>query len=321
LKSRSAGFQPAIVLLVALDLIVFSSGRLFNTIDLKGDPGIGYDNFEGYPEVPQRLRQLVNQSVPPWRIDTINASIDWTHGAPLFEIPTANGDDPFALLRYMQFRTSFTGGERWGRYYEVCNPDSPLLKFLNVRYVMSRVPLATPGALIYREDLPGNVVYENPYPLPRFGLVNRVIHARDAAAALGVLRSPSFDPRLEAVVEGIAEGAPPLATLLRDSHVKVVRYEPREVVLETDSIGPAFLVTSEAYYPGWRAQVDGRDALLYLTNVAFRGLPIPSGHHRITMRFDPRILGWSALISLAGLVLLGAGFIRPEPRKPGALTV
>jgi hypothetical protein len=321
LKSRSAGFQPAIVLLVALDLIVFSSGRLFNTIDLKGDPGIGYDNFEGYPEVPQRLRQLVNQSVPPWRIDTINASIDWTHGAPLFEIPTANGDDPFALLRYMQFRTSFTGGERWGRYYEVCNPDSPLLKFLNVRYVMSRVPLATPGALIYRDDLPGNVVYENPYPLPRFGLVNRVIHARDAAGALGALRSPSFDPRLEAVVEGIAEGAPPLATLLRDSHVKVVRYEPREVVLETDSIGPAFLVTSEAYYPGWRAQVDGRDALLYLTNVAFRGLPIPSGHHRITMRFDPRILGWSALISLAGLVLLGAGFIRPEPRKPGALTV
>ena len=321
LKSRSAGFQSAVVLLVALDLIVFSSGRLFNTIDLKGDPGIGYDNFEGYPEVPQRLRQLVNQSVPPWRIDTINGSINWAHGAPLFEIPSANGDDPFALLRYMQFRLSFTGGERWGRYYEVFDPDSPLLKFLNVRYVISRVPLAAPGKLIYREDLPGNVVYENPNPLPRFVLVDRVIHASDAAAALRILRSPDFDPRHEAVVEGIAEGAPPVASLLSDSHVKVVRYEPREVVLETDSIGPAFLATSEAYYPGWRAQIDGRDALLYLTNVAFRGLPVPSGHHRITMRFDPPILGWSALVSLAGLVLLGAGLIRPVPRNPGAPTV
>ena len=321
LKSRSAGFQSAAVLLVALDLIVFSSGRLFNTIDLKGDPGIGYDNFEGYPEVPQRLRQLVNQSVPPWRIDTINGSINWAHGAPLFEIPSANGDDPFALLRYMQFRLSFTGGERWGRYYEVFDPDSPLLKFLNVRYVISRVPLAAPGKLIYREDLPGNVVYENPNPLPRFVLVDRVIHASDAAAALRILRSPDFDPRHEAVVEGIAEGAPPVASLLSDSHVKVVRYEPREVVLETDSIGPAFLATSEAYYPGWRAQIDGRDALLYLTNVAFRGLPVPSGHHRITMRFDPPILGWSALVSLAGLVLLGASLIRPVPRNPGAPTV
>ena len=309
LKSRSAGFQSAVVLLVALDLIVFSSGRLFNTIDLKRDPGIGYDNFEGYPEVPRRLRQLVNQSVPPWRIDTINASINWAHGAPLFEVPTANGDDPFALFRYMQFRISFTGGERWGRYYEVRDPDSRLLKFLNVRYVISRVPLAKPGALIYQEDLPGNVVYENPNPLPRFVLVDRVRLASDAAAALGILRSPDFDPRHEAVVEDVAEGGPPLPGARSGGQVKVVRYEPREVVLETDTPGPAFLATSETYYPGWRAQVDGRDELLYLTNVAFRGLPVPSGHHRITMRFDPPILGWSALVSLVGLVLLGAGFM------------
>jgi hypothetical protein len=305
LKSRSAAFQSAVVLLVALDLIVFGSGRLFNTIDLKRDPGIGYDNFEGYPEVPRRLRQLVNQSVPPWRIDTINASINWAHGAPLFEIPTANGDDPFALFRYMQFRISFTGGEPWGRYYEVRDPDSPLLKFLNVRYVISRVPLAVPGQLIYREDLPGNAVYENPNPLPRFVLVDRVRHARDAAAALGILRSPTFDLRHEAVVEGSA--LLPIAG--SGGQVKVVRYDPREVVLETDTPGPAFLATSETYYPGWRAQVDGRDALLYLTNVAFRGLAVPAGHHRITMRFDPPILGWSALVSLVGLVLLGAGFM------------
>ena len=49
-------------------------------------------------------------------------------------------------------------GERWGRYYEVRDPDSPLLKFLNVRYVISRAPIAAPGSLIRREDLPGNVV-------------------------------------------------------------------------------------------------------------------------------------------------------------------
>ena len=306
LKARSAALQTAVVALVALDLIAFSSSRMFNIIDLKGDPGIGYDNFEGYPEVPRRLRQLVNQSVPPWRIDTINASISWAHGAPLFEIPTANGDDPFALLRYMQFRTSFTGGERWGRYYEVRDPDSPLLKFLNVRYVVSRVPVALPGALIQREDLPGNVVYENPNPLPRFFLVDRVRQASDEAAALGMLRSPGFDPRHEAVVEGGPTFPPALSSA---GQVRVVRYSPREVVLEIDTPGAAFLTTSEAYYPGWRARIDGRDQLLYLTNVAFRGLPVPAGHHTLTMRFDPPILGWSALISLLGLALLAAALV------------
>jgi hypothetical protein len=322
LKSRSAAFQTAIVLLVALDLIVFSSSRLFNTSDLKRNPGIGYDNFEGYPEVPRRLRQLVYQSVPPWRIDTIDASINWAHGAPLFEIPTANGDDPFALFRYMQFRISFTGGERWGRYYEVRDPNSPLLKFLNVRYVISRVPLAMPGALIRREDLPGNVVYENPNPLPRFVLVGRVRPASDAAAALAILRGPDFDPRQEAVVEGVGEGVvkggPPFPGATSAGQVRVVRYEPREIVLETDTPGPAFLATSETYYPGWRAQIDGRDESLYPTNVAFRGLPVPAGHHTLTMRFDPPILVWSALVSLVGLVSLGAGFMTGSSgRQPG----
>jgi hypothetical protein len=310
LKTRSAALQAMVILLVALDLTVFSSGRLFNTIDLKRDPGIGHDHFEGSLEVISRLRRLVNSSTPPWRIDTVNASLNWAQGAPLFELPTANGDDPFALLRYMQFRISFTGGERWGRYYDVRDLDSQLVKFLNVRYVISRTPLPAPGALIHREDLPGNVVYENPDPLPRFVLVDRVRQAPDATAALSILRSPGFDPRHEAVVEG----RPPLPTPQRGGQVKVIRYGFREVVLEIDTPGSAFLATSEAYYPGWRARIDGRDQLLYLTNVAFRGLPVPTGHHILTMKFDPPILGWSALVSLVGLGLLAAAIRGPRPR-------
>ena len=313
LQSRGKTLRAAVVMLVAVDLIAFSSGRIFNTSDLKNDPGFGYDSFEGYPEVTRRVRQLVDQSVPPWRIDTINASINWAHGAPLFEIPTANGDDPFALLRYMQFRTSFTGGERWGRYYEVRDPDSPLLKFLNVRYVISRAPIANPGALVQRDGLPGNVVYENPDPLPRFLLVERVRQASDAATALGMVRSPGFDPRREAVVEGGT--AFPVAQLSA-GQVRVVRYQPREIVLEIDAPGQAFLATSEAYYPGWRARIDGRDQLLYPTNVAFRGLPVPAGHHTLTMKFDPPTLGWSALISLVGLGLLGAAAQAKPPAPP-----
>jgi hypothetical protein len=150
------------------------------------------------------------------------------------------------------------------------------------------------------------VVYENPNPLPRFFLVDRVQQASDEAAALGMLRSPGFDPRHEAVVEG---GPTFPGALSSAGQVRVVRYSPREVVLEIDTPGAAFLTTSEAFYPGWRARIDGRDQELYLTNVAFRGLPVPAGHHTLTMRFDPPILGWSALISLLGLALLAAAFV------------
>jgi len=68
-------------------------------------------------------------------------------------------------------------------------------------------------------------------------------------------------------------------------------------MLESHSPAPAFLVTSEAYYPGWRAFVDGRPERLALTNVAFRGLPVPAGRHRVEMRFEPGILRYSAVVS------------------------
>jgi uncharacterized membrane protein YfhO len=77
-------------------------------------------------------------------------------------------------------------------------------------------------------------------------------------------------------------------------------------VLEAEAPAPAFLVTSENHYPGWRAFLDGEEQPLLYTNVAFRGLPVPSGRHTIEMRFDPPILKYSAAVSgLAWLLLAG----------------
>jgi uncharacterized membrane protein YfhO len=78
-----------------------------------------------------------------------------------------------------------------------------------------------------------------------------------------------------------------------------VDYAPERVMLETSAHTDAFLVTSETYYPGWWAAIDGRPAPLLMTNGAFRGLAVPAGAHTIEMRFEPAILRWSALISAA----------------------
>jgi uncharacterized membrane protein YfhO len=84
----------------------------------------------------------------------------------------------------------------------------------------------------------------------------------------------------------------------------VLHYAPREVVLETAAAHPAFLVTSEPYYPGWRAYVDGREQPLYITNTAFRGMALPAGAHHIEMRFNPPILWRGAIVSAVALALL-----------------
>jgi len=147
------------------------------------------------------------------------------------------------------------------------------------------------------------MIFENPGALPRFFLVNRIERAANMEQAVALLRSNQFDPRAVAVVEGDVafNGA---AAGAAEGIVKAVDTGNSRLILEVESPQPAFLVSSEVHYPGWRAFVDGVEKPIVMTNAAFRGLPVPAGRHRIEMRFEPAILGRSALVSLAALVLL-----------------
>lgn len=267
LEGRRAGWKIAVVAFVAVDLIAVSSGRRINTSRLDQEAGIGYNHFGPFADIPATLRKLVNQTLPPARIDTREGSIFWTVGAPLFEIPSANGNDPFALVRLMQVRLAFCKGERWGRYYEVSDPDSPVLDRLNVRYLISNTKLELGPKYRHVADLHGQQVYENTRVLPRFRLV-----------------------------AGTRELPP----------VKVLDYTPRGLALETDSPVAAELVTSETYYPGWHASIDGRETLIHLTGGAFRGLNVPAGRRRVEMWFAPSILWRSCALAAAGWLALAA---------------
>jgi hypothetical protein len=134
--------------------------------------------------------------------------------------------------------------------------------------------------------------------------------------ALGILGSPQFDPSREAVVEG------PLPAGLGGGDmqaVTVAEYSPHRVRLSTGDAAPALLVTSETWYPGWHASVDGREQPLLLVNGAFRGLALPPGAHDVRMWFSPAILWWSMAVSL----IAWAGFViavlrRETPPPPSA---
>jgi hypothetical protein len=312
LNERRPWLQALAVALVAADLIAVSSGRPFNTVDEQIDPGIGYDHYASVRQIPAEIRRLANQNVPPWRVDAMGGYPDMVTHGPLFEFPSANGNDPFALVRLMQVRLSFCQGVLWGRYYEIADPDSPVLKLMNVRYVIASHVLRKPRALTQVLDLPGTHIYENPGVLPRFFLVSRVRRAASMDEALAMLRSPDFAVGAEAVVEGAAPGvsltgAPPAGS------VRVLEYGAQQFTLETDAPAPAFLVTSETAYPGWHAWVDGQTGQArapLMTNAAFRGLPVPAGKHVVKMRFDPEILWRSAWVTLAacGALVLAVWF-------------
>ncbi|HLK19812.1 MAG TPA: YfhO family protein [Bryobacteraceae bacterium] len=294
-------YVAVLTAIVFLDLTLAGSGKIMNATSLKEEPGITHDQYGGSRELMDWIRQRLDQSSPPSRFDTYNDFTGWVTTTPITGLPSANGNDPFALYRYMQVRLLFCKGERWGRFYMVSRPDSPILDLLNVRLLLSMTPVPENPKFVKAADLPGRSVYENRSPLPRFFLVSNVARAEDMADAVRQLGSATFDPRKTAVVEqGIAAEYPESA----NAAVRIVKYANAEIQLHVESPVPRYLVTSEVNYPGWRAFLDGQEKPIPMTNLAFRGLAVPAGTHEIVFRFRPAILLWSAAVSALACIVL-----------------
>jgi hypothetical protein len=303
----------AILLITFLDLTLVGSARPMNTASVDAEPHINHTTFAGSKELLDRLREYVNKSSPPARLDTYNDAGGWATTAAMTELPTANGNDPFALYRLTQVRLLFTKGDRWGRYYQVSQLESPILDLLNVRYLLSLSPLPQNNKFEHVADLPGRKLYENRTALPRFFLVPNVQPVDNLSKAIERMRSPDFNPKSTAVVE---KGAEMHSTA--DSHeaLQVIEYRPNELVLQVETSEPRYLVTSEVNYPGWQAWVDAREQPIFMTNGAFRGVPLPPGKHIVAFRFRPPILVWSALASgLACLILVALLHRQPRVRQ------
>jgi hypothetical protein len=309
-----AALRWAAVAVCACDLLLVSSGRQMHAMPRASEPGISRTHFDGQAATLERVRALSHDAFPPWRIDTIGNTLPWAMSAPTTQVPTANGNDPLAPARLIQVRLAFTKGERWGAYYEVQDTASPVLRMLNVRYLVSRSRLAGNG-FAFREEVPGFSIYENAAALPRFWLAPRVRVARSEAEAAAMVRSPGFQPAVEAVVEGEPPSLP--ETGAGGGTVKVRRYNLKDLELEVDAPGWRWLASSETHYPGWRAWVDGVEQPLYYTNAAFRGMPVPPGKHRIVWRFEPRLLWWSGLVSLCAWLAGAALWLAAKPVPPG----
>ena len=89
-----------------------------------------------------------------------------------------------------------------------------------------------------------------------------------------------------------------------DSEVKIVDYQPQRVILETSANKEALLFLSDAYYPGWKAFVDGEQAKIYQANYAFRAVVVPKGEHKIIFNYQPDSFHLGVAVSLSTFLLL-----------------
>lgn len=159
---------------------------------------------------------------------------------------------------------------------------------LNVKYALTERLMQRQGLTLVHQEEGGANLYRLDSSLPRAFMAHRIRRVSSPEATAGELNDPDFDFSAEAVVieQGTVGSSLP-GGVPGHTPVRTLQVRPGQVLVEVDVARPGLLVVSEVYYPGWRAWVDGEDQPILQTKLAFRGVPLEAGAHRVEMTYEP----------------------------------
>ena len=143
-------------------------------------------------------------------------------------------------------------------------------------------------------------IYENLDALPRAFIASQAYAIANDTMALTMMNDPAFNPAQVVVLNGTQANIGQISSL--PSKINWVSHQPERVVIETESESAGWLVLTDAWYPGWRATVDGVPVEIARADVLFRAVPVPAGRHRVEFVFAPVSLWTGAGVSLFTLI-------------------
>jgi len=157
------------------------------------------------------------------------------------------------------------------------------------------------GARVYAIDGRRRVV-EMPGPSPPLPRVS--LHGRwevlPEEEILRRLATPGFAPDSLLLIEREPPVPQPVAP--PSGVADIQEYGPDRVLVRASCDGPACLLLTDAWYPGWEVTVDGSPADLYRADYAFRAVFLPPGDHVVDFRYRPESFRHGTMISCATLV-------------------
>jgi hypothetical protein len=213
--------------------------------------------------------------------------LDWSL-PPVWHVRSSRGETPMISRRLAEFAAA-TEKFPWRHDLE---SDSHVLtgRYLQGRYAY--LPTSRAGAAF---------IHKNNHVLPRARLVGRPFYARDEREAARALARLGPQLRERVVVED------PLRPLAADAaargNARIVTDLPERVEIEADAAGPAYLVLSDTFDPGWSATVDGQPAPIRPAYVAFRAVYLPQGKHSVVFSYRPAGFTLGLWLSGCGIVL------------------
>ncbi|HVZ80726.1 MAG TPA: hypothetical protein VHE12_08005 [bacterium] len=197
----------------------------------------------------------------------------------------------------------------------------PLLTYFRLMAVQAVVgsrPMA--DSPDFTDQSLGNIhLYLPKDPGDRLWAPDQVAALPDGIQVLAAMKSPGFDPRKQAFLEGtlppgLADAKGPHKGFAYSILSEGTDHQDFQITMDR----PGLVLFSEVMYPGWKAQVDGRPAAILTADHAFRALSLPAGPHQVEFLYRPlwaEPLAWGGLIWVLGTLLYGA-FLLFGKREP-----
>lgn len=261
------------------------------------DPTVGFDH-------PQALDFLQSRDRPT-RIDIAATAVapDMAARASLEDIGGIY--NPLGLAAMQTYRDSL--GSRGSDRYD----------FLGAQWVVAdkgQPPADDPQIVPVFVDDPALDVYLNNGAQPRLSL-RASAEIVETGLALARLTDPAFDILRTVLIEPVVStehgqagtatpprwdsaGAGTTGSLLLEA------YDPEYVRVRVNTAAPTWLVLADAWYPGWRATVDGEPVSVYRANLAFRAVALETpGEHVVEMVFVPASQALGATMAVVGIMM------------------
>ncbi len=255
---------------------------------------LSYATFEGFMHIPnvpftRTFETLKNFMMP-------NLSL-------LFGVDTV---DEYAEMLVTRYYALFQPVKEFYRPEKVLiappHFSRQMLNLLNVKYLISSYRLDD-GSFKTVQGGPVKV-YENTEVLPRAFFVSNASVYCDDNEVLAAMQEPGFDPKRSVLLtrseyHKIGEGAAGEKTTLvaGGAEVKILKYSPNRVEIETIGNERGFLVLADNYYPGWKVRVNGKEKNILRVYYNLRAVFLPPGHNTVTFSFDPLSYKIGAVVS------------------------
>jgi Bacterial membrane protein YfhO len=289
---------PAIVLLVAVDLLHFSHG--YQPMLSAKKSSLPVTPAIAYLQKQSNDRRIVGFG------NTLANDYDMVYG-----LRDVRGYDPpqpsYRYLRLWQLANPAQIAVEPFQVNTMTATGLKVMSLLGVHYLIedpSEAPVTIlQNSVVYRG--PDAIIYANRSGIPRALVAHRVTLVGSERAAVAAVASSGFDPSTDVIVESNQPRVTHLPTTSTGGTVRVISEGDSHVSLAANLKQASVIMLDDAMATGWAVTVDGRTAYPLRVDDVLRGVSVPAGAHVIMWRYRVPGLRLGAILSgVAALVLL-----------------